>query len=75
MRDAVAICPPDRLLVETDTPYLAPVPFRGQPNRPALVPLVGEAVAAVQGRTVAEVAASSWDVATHLYQLPSSTTL
>ena len=71
----MALCPPDRLLVETDTPYLAPVPHRGEPNRPALVPLVGEAVAAVQGRTVAEVAASTWDVASHLYQLPSPNTL
>jgi TatD DNase family protein len=71
IRDAVAICPPDRLLVETDTPYLAPVPHRGETNRPALVPLVGAAVAAVQGRTVDEVAASSWDAATHLYRLPN----
>lgn len=71
VRDAVALCPPDRLLVETDAPYLAPVPHRGEPNRPALVPLVGAAVAAVQGRSVADVAASTWDVATHLYQLPS----
>ncbi len=75
IRDAVAICPPDRLLVETDTPYLAPVPHRGEPNRPALVPLVGEAVAAVQGRTAAEVAASSWDAATALYRLPNANQL
>lgn len=72
VRDAVALCPPDRLLVETDTPYLAPVPHRGEPNRPALVPLVGEAVAAVQGRSVAEVAASSWDAAERLYRLPGA---
>ena len=71
VRDAVALCPPDRLLVETDAPYLAPVPHRGEPNRPALVPLVGAAVAAIWGRSVAEVASSTWDVATHLYQLPS----
>ncbi|WP_426573640.1 TatD family hydrolase [Aquihabitans sp. McL0605] len=70
VREAVALCPPDRLLVETDAPYLAPVPHRGEKNRPALVPLVGAAVAEVQGRSVAEVAASSWDVATHLYRLP-----
>ena len=50
LRAAAAICPLDRLLVETDSPYLAPVPHRGQPNRPALVPLVGAAVAAGQGR-------------------------
>jgi TatD DNase family protein len=70
IRDAVALCPPDRLLVETDAPYLAPVPHRGETNRPALVPLVGEAVGAVQGRTAAEVAASSWSAATALYRLP-----
>jgi len=72
VREAVALCPPDRLLVETDAPYLAPVPHRGERNRPALVPLVGAAVAAVQGRPVDDVAASSWDAATHLYGLADS---
>ena len=71
IRAAVALCPPDRLLVETDAPYLAPVPHRGERNRPALVPLVGAAVAAVQGRDVADVAASTWEVATRLYGLPA----
>ena len=70
IREAVAICPPERLLVETDAPYLAPVPHRGETNRPALVPLVGAAVAEVQGRPVADVAASTWDAATALYRLP-----
>ena len=49
LRAAAALCPLDRLLVETDSPYLAPVPHRGEPNRPALLPLVGAAVAAAQG--------------------------
>ena len=49
VRAAAALCPLDRLLVETDAPYLAPVPHRGRPNRPALVPVVGEAVAEVKG--------------------------
>jgi TatD DNase family protein len=70
VREAVALCPPDRLLVETDAPYLAPVPHRGEKNRPALVPLVGAAVAEVQGRSVADVARTSWDAATNLYRLP-----
>ena len=69
VRAAVALCPPDRLLVETDSPYLAPVPHRGRPNRPALVPLVGEAVAAVQGRSVEDVAASTWAAADAVYGL------
>ncbi|CAN5446932.1 TatD family hydrolase [soil metagenome] len=71
LRDAAALCPLDRLLVETDAPYLAPVPHRGKPNRPALVPLVGAAVAAAQGRPVGDVAAATWRNATAAYQLPS----
>ena len=49
VRAAAVACPLDRLLVETDSPYLAPVPYRGRPNSPALVPVVGAAVAAVRG--------------------------
>jgi TatD DNase family protein len=59
VRAAVALIPLDRLLVETDSPYLAPVPHRGRPNRPALVPLVGAAVAAVKGEDVTRVAAQT----------------
>ena len=50
VREAAARCPLDRLLVETDAPYLAPVPHRGQPNRPAWVVHVGEAVAPADTR-------------------------
>lgn len=60
VREAAALCPIERLLVETDSPYLTPVPYRGQRNRPALVPLVGAAVAAAKGIEVAEVEAASW---------------
>jgi TatD DNase family protein len=69
LREAAALCPLDRLLVETDSPYLAPVPHRGRPNRPALVPLVGAAVAAAKGVDVSEVAAASSEGATALYRL------
>jgi TatD DNase family protein len=72
LRAAAALCPLDRLLVETDAPYLTPVPHRGEPNRPALVPLVGEAVARTKGVEPAEVAESSWRVAELLYGLPAS---
>ncbi|HTZ07486.1 MAG TPA: TatD family hydrolase [Acidimicrobiales bacterium] len=54
VRDACALCPLDRLLVETDAPFLAPVPHRGQENRPAWVATVGEAVAVVKGVTAPE---------------------
>jgi len=69
LRDAAALCPLDRLLVETDSPYLAPVPHRGRPNRPALVPLVGAAVAAAKGLGVGEVAEASWATASAFYGL------
>jgi TatD DNase family protein len=45
VRNLVNLVPPDRLFIETDTPYLAPVPHRGKTNRPAWVTLVGETVA------------------------------
>ncbi len=69
VRAAAALCPLDRLLVETDSPYLAPVPHRGQPNRPALVPLVGAAVAVAHGVDVEQVAESSWRNAERVYRL------
>jgi TatD DNase family protein len=49
LRDAAALVPDDRLLVETDSPFLAPVPHRGTRNEPAHVARVLEAVAAVRG--------------------------
>jgi TatD DNase family protein len=56
VRFGAAEVAPDRCLVETDTPYLAPPPHRGQPNEPAHVALVGAALAEVWGLDVAEVA-------------------
>jgi TatD DNase family protein len=69
LRAAALLCPLDRLLVETDAPYLTPVPHRGTPNRPALVPLVGAAVAAAKGVPVPAVAAATWDNASAVYRL------
>lgn len=56
IREMVAAIDIDRLLVETDSPFLAPVPHRGRPNEPAYVPLVGSAVAQVLGLDIEEVA-------------------
>jgi TatD DNase family protein len=70
VRQAAVLCPLDRLLVETDSPYLAPLPHRGQPNRPAWVPLVGAAVAAAKGVAVEEVERASWAVASAVLDLP-----
>ena len=69
LRAAVRITPPERTLIETDSPYLTPEPHRGKPNRPALVSLVGAAVAAEQSLTVREVAGLSWDNGRRLYRL------
>ncbi len=58
LREAVRLIPADRLLVETDAPYLAPVPHRGKRNQPEHVRVVAEAVAEVRGEpftTVADV--------------------
>jgi len=56
VRAAAALVPTDRLLVETDSPFLAPEPHRGKPNEPAYVGLVGEALARARGETAADVA-------------------
>ena len=58
-RDAAALCPIDRLLVETDTPFLTPVPHRGTVNEPARVALVGAAIAVVKGISTSELAEHS----------------
>ncbi|MEM9467454.1 MAG: TatD family hydrolase [Actinomycetota bacterium] len=69
LRDAAGITPLDRLLVETDSPYLAPVPNRGKRNQPAWVPLVGAAVAEAKGVSIDEVEATTWATASAFYAL------
>ena len=56
LRDVAAFVPPDRLLIETDSPYLAPVPFRGKTNNPSYVPYVAGELARVRSVGVDEVA-------------------
>jgi TatD DNase family protein len=69
VRAAAALCPLDRMLVETDAPFLAPVPHRGQPNRPAWVKVVGEAVAAVTNVAVEEIEGATWDNTARVFGL------
>jgi len=69
VRMAAARCPLDRLLVETDAPYLTPVPHRGKPNEPAFVPLVGAAVAAVKDLSPERIAEASSTAATEVFGL------
>ena len=69
LQRAVERSPLDRLMVETDSPYLTPVRHRGRPNRPELVGLVGAKVAELHGRPVAEVAAATTATASTFYGL------
>ena len=55
LRDVAAFVPMDRLLIETDSPYLAPVPYRGKTNNPSFVPYVAQQVAQCKGIAVEEV--------------------
>jgi TatD DNase family protein len=69
VRAAAAIAPLDRVLVETDSPYLAPVPHRGRPNRPAYVPVVGAALAAALGVGVEVVEEATWANTENVFRL------
>jgi len=73
--DRISACPPDRLLIETDGPYLAPVPHRGQRNEPAWVCLVAEALARARGEPVASIARGTTDNARRLFGARLATTL
>jgi TatD DNase family protein len=68
--EAAVLCPGDRLLVETDSPYLAPIPHRGKPNKPAWVSFVGEAIAVRRRQPAAEIAELTWSNGQRLYGLP-----
>lgn len=59
LQAAAMLCPADRMLVETDSPYLAPVPHRGRTNQPAYVHHVAQFVADLRGVALAELAATT----------------
>jgi TatD DNase family protein len=59
LREVARFVPLDRLLIETDSPYLAPVPHRGKTNDPSLVPFVAAQVAQTRGMPVEEVATAT----------------
>ncbi len=68
LRAIVRDLPLDRLLVETDAPYLAPVPYRGKRNEPAFVAATAEAVARLKGIDIGELAAATTDNFFRLFQ-------
>lgn len=67
--DLLRLVPDDRLLVETDAPYLSPVPLRGRRNEPAHLPYILRAVADRLGRDATAVARTTWDNACAFYGL------
>ncbi|RTL46950.1 MAG: TatD family deoxyribonuclease [Burkholderiales bacterium] len=70
LRDLLKLLPLDRVLIETDSPYLAPVPFRGKTNTPAYVPHVAKAVAEAVGLPVEALAAATTANTRRLFKLP-----
>ena len=56
LKEVVKQIPLERMLIETDSPYLAPVPFRGKTNQPAYVKYVAQEIANLRGISVEEVA-------------------
>lgn len=73
LRDLLKLLPLDRVLIETDSPYLAPVPFRGKTNTPAYVPHVAKAVADAVGLSVEQLAAATSANTRRLFKLPEPT--
>jgi TatD DNase family protein len=68
---AILDTPLDRILVETDGPYLAPVPHRGKRNEPAYVRQVAERVAAVRGLAVEDLIRASAANAARVFHFPN----
>lgn len=67
LREAVRLVPPSQLLVETDAPFLTPMPYRGRPNGPYLVPLTIRCIAEVTDRPVAAVCLAVAETATTVF--------
>ncbi len=70
LQDVARYVPTDRLLVETDSPYLAPVPMRGKRNEPAYVRYIAEKVAELRGVSVEELTAQTTANVERLYRIP-----
>jgi TatD DNase family protein len=71
LRDALPLVPRDRLMIETDCPYLAPVPKRGKRNEPAFVKHTAELIAQVLGMSYEELARVTTENTCRVYRLPA----
>jgi len=72
LREVARTMPLDRLLIETDAPFLAPIPHRGKRNEPALVRCVAEEIARARGLALAEVAAITSANTARAFRLPDA---
>jgi TatD DNase family protein len=70
LREACAVVPLDRMVLETDSPFLSPHPFRGRPNSPERVAITAGTVAAVHGMDVEQVAEATTATAARAFRLP-----
>jgi len=68
--EAVAATPMDRIMIETDAPYLAPVPYRGRRNHSGYVPEVAKKIAEVKGLTLEEVAKITTENGKRFFRIP-----
>lgn len=69
LREAAKIVPRDHLLIETDCPFLAPVPFRGKPNEPGFLPMTAQVLAATRKESIEEIANATTENALEFFQL------
>ena len=69
LREAARLAPLDRIVVETDAPFLTPVPHRGKPNEPAFVPFVAAEIARVKGISIEDVDSATHSVSSGLFGL------
>ena len=67
LRDAAQMMPVDLLLVETDSPFLTPTPYRGRPNSSALIPLTVRAISAVRGESEKEICQALFSNSTRVF--------
>ncbi len=67
LNEQIRYCPLDQMLIETDSPYLAPVPFRGKKNQPCYLPFVGQKIAQIKGISVDNTASTIYQTCRRLF--------